>query len=155
MVGRTMRLRHAALIAALLAASCAGRNDSLPDPVVRSETSLPTMTPIPPPNLVCIPQIGRHDTSPQPRKVRHVPPRFPARDTPTRFSGTVWVGVVEIDTDGSVAGVRAVRPIKTDPPWPEWENTLVATIRQWKYEPVCVDGQPIKTELTVTVNIDF
>jgi len=67
----------------------------------------------------------------------------------------MWVGKAEIDVDGSVVNVRTVRPVKTDPPWPELEAAFLATIRQWKYEPVCVDGQPVKTELTMAVNIDF
>ena len=154
-LAETMRLRHVALIAACLAAGCGAGNEPPPDPAVRWEPSLPTMTPIPAPSVVCIPQISRGSAASEPRKVHHVSPRFPTRDTPTRFSSTVWVGVVEIAVDGSVTRVRTVRPIKTSPPWPEWENALPSAIRQWKFEPKCVDGQPVKTELTMAVNIDF
>jgi hypothetical protein len=143
----------AVLLAALLAVHCAGGNDALPEPAVKWEPALPAMTPMSAPNPVCIPQMDR--ASAQPRKVRHVSPRFPTRRTPTRFSSAMWVGVAEIDVDGSVSRVRTVRPIKADPPWPEFEDAFPAAIRQWKYQPRCVDGQPVKVELRVVGNIDF
>jgi hypothetical protein len=147
--------RHAIALLALVAASCVGRSDSLPDLAVRSEPPVPAMTPVPAPDMVCISRMGQGLAAAEPRKVRHVPLRFPKRDAPTRFSGTVWMGTAEIDVDGGVVRVRVVRPIKTQPPWPEWEDAIPAAIRQWKYEPVCVNGQPVKTELTVAVNINL
>jgi outer membrane biosynthesis protein TonB len=42
-----------------------------------------------------------------------------------------------------------------DPPWPELDASVVAAIRQWKYEPTCLDGHPVKVELKVSVHIDF
>ncbi len=68
---------------------------------------------------------------------------------------TTWVGAAEIDVDGSVTRVRTIRSLKVDPPWPELEDAVPAAIRQWKYEPRCVDGQPVKTELTNSASIDF
>jgi hypothetical protein len=145
--------RHAAILVAVAVLACSPRDTSLPEPAVVSRVPSPALTPIPAPDPACIAQMGRGVPRLEPRQIFHVSPRFPVRNTPTRFSSTQWSGVVEIGPDGRVTKVRVLRPIKTQPPWPEWENSIPDALRRSRYEPVCVDGHPVRTELHVTMEI--
>jgi hypothetical protein len=144
-----------AVALALAVAGCAGRDEPLPPPAVTSTPAVPAITPIPAPHLACLAQVERGVGASEPRALRHAMPRFPKLGPRTRVMTTTWVGVAEIDLDGSVTRVRTIRRLKLDPPWPEFEDAFPAAIRQWKYEPRCVDGQPVKTKLTISANIDF
>ena len=59
------------------------------------------------------------------------------------------------ETACRVARVRTIRPIKVDPPWPELQESIIAAVREWTYEPTCVDGHPVKVELTLSVRVEF
>lgn len=144
-----------AILVALLLAACGPGRDPLPEPAVKWPPAPPTITPIPAPDPLCIAQMDSHSRPPEPRKIRHVPPRFPRLSQRTRSLVPFWLGVAEIGTDGRVAHVRTVRPIKADPPWPELQESILAAVRQWEYEPACVDGHPAKVELTISVHIEF
>jgi hypothetical protein len=148
------RVLSAAAVVIALAAGCSGERESLPEPVAMPIPALPEVTPIPPPDPVCIEQMGSRPTVRQPRKIVSASPEFPVRATPTtHFGSTTWYGVAEILPDGSVANVRVLRPFDVKPSWPEFEEAVPAAIRKWRYEPVCVDGHPVKVEVHVTVGI--
>jgi outer membrane biosynthesis protein TonB len=143
----------AATVVITLAAGCSGERESLPEPVAMPTQPVPEVTPIPLPDTVCIEQMGLRTNSGEPRKIVHVRPQFPERTTPTRFGSSMWYGVAEILPDGSVGNVRVVKPFDVQPPWPEFEEAAPAAIRSWRYEPVCVDGHPVKVEVGITVEI--
>jgi hypothetical protein len=139
---------------ALLAGVCCSEGDPLPEPgQVQTAAPAPAVTPVPFPDPACIAQIGARRPGSSPRKLRHVPIRFPEFKAPTRFSGLWWIVEGEIDTDGSIASVRVLRRIKTDPPWPEGEEAISEAIRQWRFEPTCVDGRPVRVKLHATVHV--
>jgi hypothetical protein len=148
--------RHALPLLGLVivAGSCSGRE---PLPAVHEVARpVPSVTPVPLPDLVCIPRMGaRPTTATAPKRLHVVSPRFPERETPTRFSGGIWLGVATIGRDGRVVDLRVLRSIKTDPPWPEWERVIPDAVRQSTYEPACVDGHAVEVELTVSVIVDF
>jgi hypothetical protein len=68
---------------------------------------------------------------------------------------STWVGAASIDAEGNVVAVRTIRPMAAIPPCRKIEDAFIAAIRQWKYEPTCVGGRPVKAEVTVAVHIDI
>jgi protein TonB len=62
------------------------------------------------------------------------------------ITGSVSLEVV-IDETGSVADAHLVRPA------PLLENTAVATVRQWRFEPATLDGKPVPVRMNVVLNV--
>jgi hypothetical protein len=141
-----------AIVVVAFVGGCGEANGPLPEPAVRWDPVPATMTPIPPPHPACIAQMGRPPGS-KPRKPRHVSPRFPETSARTHLVSTRWFGVAQVDTEGRVVNVRTVRAPEMDPPSPAVNDAFVDAIRQWRYEPTCVDGQPIETELSIVAMI--
>lgn len=150
-----MRPRWTTIAATLLIAACQSASDPWPAPAVLWVPAPPAITPIPAPDPLCIAQMNGPGQPAEPRKLRHVQAQVPKPPRRIRSLVPSWMGVAEIGTDGSVTNVRTLRPIRADPPWPELQESIVTAIRQWKYEPPCVDGHPAKTELTITVRIEY
>jgi hypothetical protein len=94
-------------------------------------------------------------TLPAPRKVRHVELEFPTRPGSTKAGSSIWLGDALVDQQGTVRAVWTLRPLRFDPPWPEFEEAIAAGIRQWTYEPSLVDGRPSPVCLTVSVSINW
>jgi hypothetical protein len=97
--------------------------------------------------------VDRH--FPAPRKVRHVEIEFPTRPGSTKAGSSIWLGDALVDQQGRVRAVWTLRPLRFDPPWPEFDEAIAAGIRQWAYEPSLVDGRPSPVCLTVSVSIDW
>ena len=150
-----MRTLRAATIVALLTTGCVGQEAPMPEPVGLRRPALPEITPIRPPDAACIPQLGRRRSGQDPRKIRHVPFRFPRERGKHWFHNSVWYGTVTIGDQGEVISVCALRRFQVDPPWPELDEAIVSAMRQWQYEPVCGDGKSTPFEMRVTVIIDF
>ena len=94
-------------------------------------------------------------TFPAPRKLRHVAPEFPTRQGSTKAGSSIWLGDALVDQDGKVRAVWTIRPLRFDPPWPEFEDAIAAGIRQWTYEPATVNGQAVPVCVTVSVSINW
>jgi TonB family protein len=80
-----------------------------------------------------------------PAMVVRVPPQYPAEAQQARVTGVVIIQVV-IGTDGSVMETTVLRSI------PLLDQAAVDAVRQWRYEPVLLNGQPVELIMTVTVN---
>jgi hypothetical protein len=92
---------------------------------------------------------------PAPRKIRHVELEFPTRPGSTTAASSIWLGDALVDQQGRVRAVWTLRPLRFDPPWPEFDEAIAAGIRQWTYEPAMADGQPVPVCVTVSVSINW
>jgi len=80
-----------------------------------------------------------------PRKLHDVLPAYPPTAIAIRAEGQVVMDCV-IGIDGSVTEVRVVRghPLLTE--------AAAAAVRQWRYAPTLLSGEPVAVIMTVTVN---
>lgn len=89
-----------------------------------------------------------------PKRTRYVSPRYPQLPEDTTLSG-IWIGEVLVDTKGKVAQVWPIREVRLTPAFPPFNESIVAAIQQWEYEPVIVESLAVPWCMTVTVNIDL
>jgi TonB family protein len=83
-----------------------------------------------------------------PRKIRDVPPVYPAIAQAARVQGVVIVEAT-IDPAGRVQEARVLRSI------PLLDAAALDAIKQWQYEPTLVNGVPSAVIMTVTVNFSL
>ena len=88
---------------------------------------------------------------PAPRKLRSVQPDYPTRPGSSKMESSIWVGEALVDQEGKVRDVWTIRPLRFDPAWPEFEDALLASIRQTVYEPSVVDGTAVPVCVTISV----
>jgi protein TonB len=98
--------------------------------------------PPPPVNIRAIPL---HKGIQAPRKVVDVAPRYPVHARAARQQGVVILETI-IDVDGNVTTVRVLRG------YPLLDESAVEAVRQWRFTPALLNGQPIPVVMTVTVN---
>ncbi len=79
-----------------------------------------------------------------PTKVHHVAPEYPALARDARKSGVVILEAV-IAEDGAVREVRVLRSV------PLLDAAAVQAVRQWRFSPTRLNGQPVPVVMTVTV----
>lgn len=79
-----------------------------------------------------------------PRKLRHVAPGYPAIAAHAAVTGTVVLEAT-ISRSGIVTDVRVLRSV------PLLDAAAVEAVRQWRYEPSRLNGEPVAVLLTVTV----
>jgi TonB family protein len=72
-------------------------------------------------------------------------PHYPADAMAAGITGTVMAEVV-IDPSGHVTDARIVRSI------PLLDEAALASVRQWRFDPTVVNGEPVPVRMTVTVN---
>ena len=80
-----------------------------------------------------------------PTKVVDVAPVYPPEAREDRVQGVVILEVT-LSRTGEVSDVEMVRST------PLLDEAAVAAVRQWRYEPTLVDGEPVPVLMTVTVN---
>jgi TonB family protein len=80
-----------------------------------------------------------------PTKIRDVKPEYPTLARESNAQGVVILEVL-LDTDGSVADARILRSI------PIFDEAALGAVRQWKFVPTLLNGQPTAMLMTVTVN---
>lgn len=80
----------------------------------------------------------------EPRKIKDVPPVYPALAAQGRIEGVVILECL-LDTRGRVQQVKVLRGV------PLLEEAAVEAVRQWAYTPTLVGGEPVEVILTVTV----
>jgi protein TonB len=79
-----------------------------------------------------------------PIKLHHVIPVYPDLAKQARVEGLVVIEC-RIDTQGRVADARVLRG------HPLLDDAALAAVRQWRYRPTLLNGQPISVIMTVTV----
>jgi protein TonB len=76
--------------------------------------------------------------------IRQVKPQYPVMARETRVEGDVLLSAV-IDKDGAVSDVRAISgPALLIPP-------ALQAVRQWRYKPYLLNGQPVEVETQIKV----
>ncbi len=80
----------------------------------------------------------------EPRKIKDVPPVYPALAAQGRIEGVVILECL-LDTRGRVQQVKVLRGL------PLLEEAAVEAVKQWAYTPTLVGGEPVEVILTVTV----
>lgn len=109
-----------------------------------------TLTPPPPPPTPPAPkQVYRvgGDIRP-PQKIRDVAPRYPAIAQASRVEGIVILEAL-ISEDGSVQNVKVLRGK------PLLDDAATDAVRQWRFTPPLLNGQPVPVVMTVTVSFSL
>jgi protein TonB len=83
-----------------------------------------------------------------PRKIFDVKPIYPADAQAARVEGVV-IAEIRIGTDGSVVDAVIKRSIQM------LDDAALDAIRQWRFVPTVVDGQPVEVVMIVTVNFSL
>jgi protein TonB len=80
----------------------------------------------------------------EPRKIRDVPPVYPAV---ARAAGVQGIVIVEatVDPYGAVADAHVLRGV------PELNEAALDAVRQWTYTPTLLGGVPVSVVMTVTI----
>jgi TonB family protein len=76
--------------------------------------------------------------------VTYVEPEYPAEAALAGLEGSVLIDAV-VATDGSVRQARVVQGAR------QFVEAAVTAVRQWRYEPVRLNGQPVEVQIRVTV----
>jgi protein TonB len=81
----------------------------------------------------------------EPVKIRHVAPAYPAD---ARAAGVQGIVIIEalIGTDGTVIAAKVLRSV------PMLDDAALEAVRQWRYTPTLLNGEPVEVRMTVTVN---
>jgi protein TonB len=82
-----------------------------------------------------------------PRKIHDVTPVYPEAARQSNVQGIVVLEAT-IGPDGSVQHARVLRSI------PLLDEAAIEAVRQWRFEPSQVNGQPVPVIMTVTVSFN-
>jgi protein TonB len=104
---------------------------------------LPSEAPPPPARVV---RIGGQLK--EPKKVRHVVPVYPELAVQSRVSAVVILEA-EVDTRGLVKTVKVLRG------HPLFDEAAMTAVKQWRYQPLLLNGEPTGFILTVTVTFNL
>jgi protein TonB len=83
-----------------------------------------------------------------PTKVRDAAPAYPAIAQAAGVQGIVIIEAT-IGLDGAVVDARVLRSV------PLLDHAALQAVRQWRYTPTRLDGQPVAVIMTVTVNFQL
>jgi hypothetical protein len=89
-----------------------------------------------------------------PKKVRDVRPQYPDLPVGTTGSGA-WSGEFLLDATGAVVTVWVTREPRLTPPFPPFGQAIVDAIKQWKFEPLIVNGRDVPACVPVTIGIHW
>jgi protein TonB len=77
--------------------------------------------------------------------IHDVPPQYPPEAGRARIEGTVVLMAV-IGTDGTVKDVRVESGL------PMLAQAAIDAVRQWRYKPYMIDGEPVEVDSRITIN---
>jgi protein TonB len=83
-----------------------------------------------------------------PQRIRDVAPRYPSIALASRVEGVVILQAV-IAEDGSVRDVRVLRSK------PLLDEAAMDAVRQWRFTPTRLNGEPVPVVMTVTVSFSL
>jgi protein TonB len=83
-----------------------------------------------------------------PSKIKHVPPVYPALAQSVKREGTVILEAI-INEKGEVSQLRVLRSIDL------LDNAAMDAVRQWRFTPTLLNGQPVPVVMTVTVSFQL
>lgn len=82
-------------------------------------------------------------------RVSFEPPAYPRGEISAHKEGSVILHVI-IGCDGHV---RSLRPMNA--PEPDFVIAAIVAVRQWKYRPYLLNGEPTEVDTTITVNFQL
>lgn len=85
-----------------------------------------------------------------PQKIRDVRPLFPASMREAGLTGVVPVEAL-IGVDGSVTSLRVL----SAQAHPDFAVAAVDAVRQWRFTPTLLNGQPVEVRMNVTITFDM
>ena len=94
-------------------------------------------------------RVGSSGEVTEPKKIKHVPPRFPEDAQRQRIQGVIVLETV-IDRNGKVGSLRIVRSAGDS-----LDRAAVDAVRQWEFVPMKLYGVPVPVAMTVTVNFSI
>jgi protein TonB len=122
-----------------------GRADGVVGVPEGIEGSIATIDPLPPPPPApAIAPIRVGGSIRQPRKIHDVSPVYPTLAIAARREGIVILEA-EIGEDGCVRNTRLLRSI------PLLDEAAMEAVRQWRFTPTLLNGEPVPVVMTVTV----
>ena len=80
----------------------------------------------------------------QAQLISRVEPRYPPLAVQTRQSGTVVLHAI-ISRDGRIDALQVVSGS------PFFVQAALEAVRQWRYRPTMLDGEPVEVETTISV----
>jgi periplasmic protein TonB len=80
-----------------------------------------------------------------PKRIVYVEPVYPPDAKAAGIEGMVVLDAV-IDTDGAVIAVEVLTSV------PELDQAAIDAVRQWKFEPALLNGEPVEVAMNLTVN---
>ena len=80
-----------------------------------------------------------------PRKILDVAPVYPEAARAAGIQGMVILEAT-LDPEGTVSNLRVLRSV------PDLDQAAINAVRQWRYDPVLLNGQPVAVIMTVTVH---
>jgi protein TonB len=101
--------------------------------------------PPPPPPAVAREPVRLHAGIDAPRKISGAAPAYPPLARAVAAQGVVIIEAV-IDVNGDVASTKVLRSIAL------LDAAALDAVRQWKYTPARLNGEPVAVMITVTVN---
>jgi len=104
---------------------------------------LPSEAPPPPAKVV---RIGGQIA--QPKLIRQVKPVYPDLAVQSRVTAIIILEA-EVDTRGHVKTVKVLRG------HPLFDDAAMEAVKQWRYQPLLLNGEPTGFILTVTVNFNL
>jgi len=83
-----------------------------------------------------------------PKLLKEVEPVYPEAAIKSGIEGVVILGA-KTDKDGNVVDAKILRSV------PALDQAAIAAVRQWKYEPMIINGKPTPVVFTVTVSFQL
>ncbi len=84
----------------------------------------------------------------EPKKIRNVAPVYPELAVQSRVTAIVILEA-EVDTRGQVRAVKILRG------HPLFDEAAMEAVRQWRYQPLLLNGEPTAFLVTVTMNFNL
>ena len=109
---------------------------------VGGDDRVSALTPPPPPTPRAL-RVGGEVVAPT--KIHDVSPEYPRMARDAKIQGIVIIQAT-IGADGSVVDAEVLRPV------PFLSQAALDAVRQWRFTPPRLNGQPIAVIMTVTVN---
>jgi protein TonB len=109
---------------------------------------IPGATPPPPPPPSPQQPLHLHAGIKPPRRIEDAKPIYPALALTARQEGVVILETI-IDVHGAVETVHVLRG------YPLLDQAAIDAVRQWRFAPALLNGQPVPVVMTVTVNFSL
>ena len=113
--------------------------------VINSTPHRPVLAKSPEPEPVPVKRMRIASRIAEANLIHDVPPQYPTEAGRARIEGTVVLMAV-IGKDGTVQDVRVESGL------PMLAQAAIDAVKQWRYKPYLIDGQPVEVDSRITIN---